>query len=109
MERKSPGDRVEQFLIHRVKAAAEPVRKAIQNWTKAYRDAVLEAYEAVEPIEGIDDREADKFAVLQAVLQVLDPSRMSELVACARQNAGSTEKQDLDAPLLTAVRRAKDA
>jgi MoxR-like ATPase len=56
----------------------------------------------------IDDREADKFAVLQAVLQVLDPSRLPELIAFARQNAGATEKQDQDALLLAAVRRAFD-
>jgi hypothetical protein len=49
---QSPGDRVERFLVRRVKAAAEPVRQAIPAWVRAYRDAVREAYEAVEPIEG---------------------------------------------------------
>jgi hypothetical protein len=108
LERKSPSDRVERFLVRRVKAAAEPVRQAILAWAKAFRNAVQEAYESIEPIEGIDDREADKFAVLQAVLQVLDPSRTPELIAFARQNAGAAEKQDQDAQLLAAVRRAFD-
>jgi 5S rRNA maturation endonuclease (ribonuclease M5) len=108
MQRRAPHERVERFRLRRVQAEAEELRSKIEEWVVANRRAVALEYEQIEPPAFLNDRAADNWAPLFAIIQVADPSRLSELERCAAILSGGGVPEDVESlgiRLLADIRR----
>jgi hypothetical protein len=78
MQRKKPGEKVERFILRRVRPEGETLRERIEAFTQANRAAIERAYERLEA-DFLSDRELENFEPLLAFLTVADASRLAEL------------------------------
>lgn len=95
MERRSPDEKVERLLSHRVKPEAEFLKQKIAEWVSENLAGIEEEYEKVDVLF-LEDREADIFEPLFAILQVANPSRWDELKAVAQGVAAKKAEADED-------------
>jgi 5S rRNA maturation endonuclease (ribonuclease M5) len=108
MSRRKPGEKVERFRRLRIKAETEPLRQRLEAWAIANEARVREAYLRVEPPAWMNDRAADNWAVLWAVVQVAAPDRLPDLEASARALEGDDSdlgRESLGVRLLSDLRR----
>jgi len=108
MQRRAPYEQVERFRLRRVRAEAEELRSKIEKWVVANRKAVTLGYEQIEPPAFLNDRAADNWAPLFAIIQVADPSRLPELERCAAILSGGGVPEDVESlgiRLLADIRR----
>jgi hypothetical protein len=109
MQRKKPGQGAERFSARRVGPEGEELRARVAAWVECWRGEIAEAYEGlrVEFLE--DDRAAENFEPLFALLFVADLGRFEELrdcaVALAAGKAAADEDEDLRLRLLADIRR----
>jgi hypothetical protein len=107
MQRRRDGERVERFLFRKVRKEAETLRQRISGFAAENSEAVKSAYEALE-LDFIEDRDAEAWESLFAILSVADKSRFEELRKCAlaltSQKAEGDAKEDLALGLLADLR-----
>src|SRR5262249_893789 len=78
MQRKKPGEKVERFILRRIKPEGAKLRERIAAFVLASRAAVERAYEKLN-VDFLSDRELENFEPLLAILTVADASRLAEL------------------------------
>src|SRR5262249_54822728 len=78
MQRKKPAEKVERFLLRRIRPEGRLLAKKVKAFIQANRQAVEQAYEKLN-VDFLSDRELENFEPLVAILEVTDPSRLVEL------------------------------
>lgn len=78
MQRKKPGEKIERFILRRIRPEGERLRGRINAFTQANREAIKRAYEGLDA-DFLSDRELENFEPLLAILAVADASRLTEL------------------------------
>jgi hypothetical protein len=108
MHRRAPHEPVERFRRLRVKTETEPLRRRLEAWALANEARVREVYQGVEPPAWMNDRAADNWSALWAVVEVAAPSRLPDLEAAARALEGDDsglDRESLGVRLLSDLRR----
>lgn len=95
MQRRRAEERVERFLHREVKAAADALRDRASAFTEQRRDEVSQAYSGLN-VPFLEDREAEMFEPLFALLFVGDLGRLEELRLAAKRLSAAKESLDLD-------------
>lgn len=95
MQRRKPCESVERFIHKRVEAATEPIGTASEMICAAKRTQIIEAYETLE-LDFLQDRDAECWLPLFAMLSVADPSRLDELRECAARLTADKITNDVD-------------
>jgi hypothetical protein len=93
LQRKTKHERVERFRFRAVRREADPLRARIAEVMEHAKSAVAHAYQSLPDLTFLDDRAADNWAPLFALVGVLDPSRLAELRTCA--TVLSTSRSDM--------------
>jgi hypothetical protein len=96
MQRKAPSQAVCRFLQGRAKANAEPIRESLMKWAEAYQESVHTAYEGMDDLKFLSDRDADIWMPLFAVCTVTAPERLGELRRCAEALSGAKAADDVE-------------
>ncbi len=105
MQRRRPEERVERFLHRSVAPEAQKLRDEIASYTEACRAEIEEAYEGTE-LPFLEDRAAESWGGLFALLYVADVRRIEELRAVAERL--SVEKLEADQDDSLAVKLLAD-
>ena len=93
MHRRAPHEAVARFRRTRVRGETEDLRRRLEAWAVANEARVREAYALVDPPAWLNDRAADNWSALWAVVKVAAPDRLQDLEAAAR--ALEADGQDL--------------
>jgi hypothetical protein len=96
MHRKTPLQAVDRFLQGRARADAWPLRELLTEWAETCRESVRVAYEAMDDLKFLSDRDADLWMPLFAVCTVAAPERLSELQRCAVALSGAKAAGDVE-------------
>lgn len=96
MQRKTPSQAVGRFLQGRAKADAEPVRESLVEWAQTFHESVCRAYENMNDLKFLSDRDADLWMPLFAVCTVAAPKRLDELQRCAVVLSGAKAAGDVE-------------
>jgi hypothetical protein len=96
MQRRAPLQLVDRFLQGRAKTDAEPLRESLTQWADTWRESVRTAYESIDDLKFLSDRDADLWMPLFAVCAVGAPERVGELKACALVLTGAKAADDLE-------------
>jgi Protein of unknown function (DUF3631) len=78
MQRKRPSERVERFILRRVRPEGETLRQRIAALAGSNRAAIVTAYERMDA-DFLSDRDLENIEPLLAILTVADPARLAEL------------------------------
>lgn len=109
MQRKHPSESVERFSRRRTRPESEDLRGRILAWPQKHRADIAEAYNGLCVNFLGDDRAADNFEPLFALLFVADLRRFEELRASAEwltsRKAAGEEDDSLPLRLLADVRQ----
>jgi Protein of unknown function (DUF3631) len=107
MQRKKLGEKVERFILRRVRPEGARLRERIVAFTRANREAIKRAYENLD-VDFLSDRELENFEPLLAILTVADPLRLAELrrdaEALSAHKAGDAQEDSLSLRLLADIR-----
>lgn len=95
MQKKKPGEVVGRFLPRRVGPEAEGLRKELAAFISRHKTEVEQAYESLD-LDFLEDRDAEAWEPLFAVLKVADPSRWDELRRCAIKLTTEKAERDVD-------------
>jgi hypothetical protein len=98
MQRRNCSERVERFLFRKVGPEGEGLRRRISAFISENRRAIERAYENVQ-VDFIEDRDAEAWESLFAVLSVADVSRFEELRTCALALTGHKDAGDVEESL----------
>ena len=96
MQRKTPSQVVDRFLQGRARADAGPLRELLTEWAEICRESVRVAYEAMDDLKFLSDRDADLWMPLFAVCTVAAPERLEELRQCALILSGAKAADDVE-------------
>jgi hypothetical protein len=96
MQRKTPSQVVDRFLQGRARADAGPLRELLTEWAEICRESVRVAYEAMDDLKFLSDRDADLWMPLFAVCTVAAPERLEELRQCAVVLSGVKAAGDVE-------------
>jgi hypothetical protein len=109
MRRKLPGESVEPFRQRAVKAAAAPIRSALEAWVKQGAVALLQEIEPA-PIVSLSDRQNDIAEPLLAIAQLAGDGWLQRLTAALRTIFDATGAEDgsIGATLLADIRTVFD-
>lgn len=77
MQRKKPGEKVERFILRRVRPEGERLCERMQAFVRTNREAIERAYAKLN-VDFLSDRELENFEPLLAILAVADASRLAE-------------------------------
>jgi uncharacterized protein DUF3631 len=98
MQRRKDSERVARFLFRKAGPEADGLRKRISAFVAENRKAIESAYHDLE-LDFIEDRDAEAWEPLFAVLSVVDSSRFEELKACALVLTGQKAEGDTEESL----------
>jgi len=98
MHRRKDSERVERFLFRRAQPVGDQLRQRISDFTAKNRNAIETAYGDLE-LDFIEDRDAEAWESLFAVLAVADKSRFEELKKCALALTGQKAEGDAEESL----------
>jgi hypothetical protein len=98
MQRRKKSERVERFLFRKAGPEGKTLRGRISAFVSANRTAIEAAYAKVE-VGFIEDRDAEAWEPLFAVLSVADGSRFAELKECALALTGQKAEGDAEESL----------
>ncbi|MBN1420977.1 MAG: DUF3631 domain-containing protein [Planctomycetes bacterium] len=85
MRRKKKEETVERFRHRKAREEAGDLRRRIARWLADNKEAVDAAYGRIEPPAFLNDRAAESWAPLIAVIQVAAPSLVPILIDAARE------------------------
>jgi hypothetical protein len=105
MRRKLPGEAVEPFRQRAVKAAAAPIRSALEAWVKQGAVALLQEIEPA-PIVSLSDRQNDIAEPLLAIAQLAGDGWLQRLTGALQTifKSAGTEDTSIGATLLADIR-----
>jgi hypothetical protein len=107
MQRRKTSERVERFLFRKAKPEAENLRERISDFVAENRQAIEASYKGLE-LDFIEDRDAEAWESLFAILALMDHSRSEELKNCALaltgQKAEGEAEESLSLRLLADLR-----
>ena len=96
MQRKTASQTVARFLYSKGKMEAEPIRALLTLWAEQQQETVRTAYEEMNDLGFLTDRDADLWMPLFAVCAVAAPERVGELRQCAQVLTGSKAADDVE-------------
>lgn len=96
MQRKTRSQAVDRFLQGRARADAEPLRESLAEWAKSCQESVRHAYESMDDLKFLSDRDADLWMPLFAVCTVAARERLGELRQCAVILSGAKAADDVE-------------
>ena len=96
MQRKAPSQTVDRFLQGRAKADAAPIQKSLAEWANSCQESICHAYENMNDLKFLSDRDADLWMPLFAVCTVAAPERLDELQRCAVALSGAKAASDVE-------------
>lgn len=99
MQRKTTSQHVERFLSNRARMTAEPILEALSDWAKKNEARTEAAYEHLEDLGFLSDRDADLWMPLFAICSVAAPDRVTELENCALTLTGAKADNDVEESL----------
>jgi uncharacterized protein DUF3631 len=100
MQRKKTGEKVERFILRRVRPEGARLRERIKAFAQENRETIKRAYEKLD-VDFLSDRELENFEPLLAILTVADASRLvelrkaAELLAAAKTDAAQDDSLSL--------------
>jgi hypothetical protein len=95
MQRKRPGEHVARFKLRITEPEAVALKKLIVTLVKRQTPLVETAYESLN-LEFLEDREAECWEPMFAILKVVDPSRIEELRKTAERLSSEKAEADVD-------------
>lgn len=95
MQRRKPGEQVERFLARRVEPEAQALKRELESFIRRHKGEIERAYEELD-LHFLQDRDAEAWEPLFAVLKVADPSRWEELRRSAVKLTGDKAATDID-------------
>ena len=95
MQRRKPGEQVERFLARRVEPEAQALKGELESFIGRHKGQIERAYETLD-LHFLQDRDAEAWEPLFAVLKVADPSRWDELRCSAVKLTGDKAASDID-------------
>jgi hypothetical protein len=98
MQRRKDSERVERFLFRKAKPEAEKLGKQISAFVAENREIIEATYKGLE-LDFIEDRDAEGWESLFAILAVMDGSRAGELRSCALALTGQKAEGDAEESL----------
>ena len=98
MQRRKHSERIERFLFRKARLEAEKLRQRISAFAAQNREAIEAAYRGFE-LDFIEDRDAEAWESLFAVLSVADLARFQELKVCALALTGRKAEGDAEESL----------
>ena len=100
MQRRAETERSGRFRFARVKREADPLRERIGRHMDVSKAVIAAAYESLPDLTFLDERAADNWSPLFAVLSIADPTRVDELKRCAETlSSGRADSADDSLPL----------
>jgi hypothetical protein len=100
MQRRAETERSGRFRFAKVKREADPLRERISRHMDMSKPVIGAAYESLPDLIFLDERAADNWSPLFAVLSVPDPTRVDELKRCAEiLSSGRADSADDSLPL----------
>jgi hypothetical protein len=96
MQRKTQAQSVERFLFSKGQAQAQPIRALLAAWAESNRDNVRAAYQGIDDLRFLTDRDADLWMPLFAVCAVVAPDRLGSLKECAQALTGTKAADDVE-------------
>jgi hypothetical protein len=94
MQRKKPGEQIERFLQRRVEPEAQTLKGKLESFMGRHSAEIQRAYESLD-LDFLQDRDAEGWEPLFAVVRVADPSRWDELRRCALKLTGDKAATDI--------------
>jgi hypothetical protein len=88
LRRRTPGERVERFFHATADRVALPIRQRLRRWALDHGEEVAEAYRDGEPPSFLEDREAENWLPLFAIIFALNSSAIPRLEAAAKVLSG---------------------
>ena len=98
MQRRRDSEKVERFLFRRAKPEGEKIRERISTFVSTNRQAIEAVYGTLD-LDFIEDRDAEAWEPLFAVLHVLDRPRIDELRNDALVLTGNKAKGEVEESL----------
>jgi hypothetical protein len=98
MQRKKPSERVERFILRRIRPQAATLRVRLATWARLNRAVMTTAYERLD-VDFLSDRDLENFEPLLAILTVADPSRLAQLRNAAERLTADKAANDVDESL----------
>jgi hypothetical protein len=105
MQPKTAKQTVARFLQSKAQFEAEPIRQLLAKWKEENQATVSTAYESMEGLGFLTERDADLLMPLFGVCAVAPPERIAELEQCAIALSGTRAPQ---APAATPGRSARN-
>lgn len=99
MQRRKPSDAIGRFLRRKVRAEADALRERGATWIRAHKSEIEAAYDRLD-LEFLEDRDAELWEPLFAVLAVADPVRLAELRTSAEALTQEKRQAALEDSLL---------
>ena len=93
MRPKTAKETTTPFLQSQARAEAEPIRQLLAKWAEENQATVSTAYESMEDLGFLTDRDADLWMPLFAVCAVAALERLTELERCAIALSGTRAPQ----------------
>ena len=107
MQRRKAEEKLRRFIFREARPIGEELRRRAQMFIERERQQVERAYTSLD-LQFLEDREAEVWEPLFALLGVADPSRVAELRTCAeqlcRQKASADADENLAVKLLSDLR-----
>ncbi|MBM3956856.1 MAG: DUF3631 domain-containing protein [Gemmatimonadetes bacterium] len=94
MRRKKKDEKAHPFRPRRAEEEAQDLRRRIVRWVADNRAAVEQAYSVIAAPEFLNDRAAENWTPVLAVMQVAAPSRVPELIEDAKEIEVEEAKDD---------------
>jgi len=107
MQRRRDSEPVARYLTRKVRPEGDALRARAAEWVRTYKPEIVSVYEGLD-LDFLEDREAEVWEPLFALLSVADPARLGELRGCAeslsRAKAASAEDDSVALQLLVDIR-----
>jgi hypothetical protein len=95
MQRRKDSERVARFLFRQAGPEGEKLRARVSEFASSSRETIDAAYAKVQ-VDFIEDRDAEAWEPLFAMLTAVDSSRFDELKACALALTGQKAEGDAE-------------
>lgn len=94
MRRRAPDEQIRHFHFEHSRVNTDKLRKQIRRWSMDSLEKVRESYRQIDRPAGLEDRDAELWAPLFAIVTVADPARLLELEEMAKGLAAIKANED---------------
>ncbi len=94
MRRRKPNEQIERFQFERARNTTEDLRQQLARWANDNLANVRQAYHGISAPAALEDREAELWSPLFAVVTIADPSRLPELERIAKGLSGAKANEN---------------